>query len=100
MLGPPRLPSPTFPSLEESISDNFAKALNDIVSESTSKPLISPVLSEFGVRLGDGRNSPIRVEAKKAPPRSSPIPLTNSKGEVLNSTTNSPTASEFAPAFI
>lgn len=104
-LGPPRLPSPTFSSLEESMSENFAKAFDDFTSADPappepSKPLISPVLSEFGVRIGDGRASPIRVEAKKAPPRPNPITLPPSKGATPNGSVKSPTAGEFSPGFI
>ncbi|VUC20760.1 unnamed protein product [Clonostachys rosea] len=66
---PPQLPSPTFMSLEKSISnssENFSKSF-ELAASSTStridKPLISPVRGEF------------RVDAQKAPPRPPPITL-------------------------
>ncbi|CAH0018565.1 unnamed protein product [Clonostachys rhizophaga] len=66
---PPQLPSPTFMSLEKSISnssENFSKSFELATSSASTqidKPLISPVRGEF------------RVEAQKAPPRPPPIAL-------------------------
>ncbi|KAH8180222.1 hypothetical protein LIA77_01741 [Sarocladium implicatum] len=82
--GAPRLPSPTFYSLEKSISsssENLARTFVDFSFD--SKPLISPVLGEFGGGLGsmDGRVSPRRVEGRTAPPRPSPVTLPPSSGE-------------------
>lgn len=101
-LAPPRLPSPTFSSLEESLADNILKTFDSAPSPEPThgKPLISPVLSEFGVRLGDGHHSPMRVEAKKAPPRPSPITLPPSQGGTPNGSMKSPTTGEFSPGFI
>ncbi|KAG9252504.1 uncharacterized protein F5Z01DRAFT_638375 [Emericellopsis atlantica] len=54
-LAAPRLPSPTFSSLEESLSENLAKTFDDYPSEDhVAKPLISPTLSEFGPFTGRG----------------------------------------------
>ncbi|KAI6781912.1 uncharacterized protein J7T54_005122 [Emericellopsis cladophorae] len=101
-LAAPRLPSPTFSSLEESLSENLAKTFDDPPSEEhVARPLISPTLSEFGVRVG--ADSPRRVEATKAPPRPAPITLPPSKGNTPNGSMKSPIAaefSEFSPRFI
>lgn len=103
-LGPPRLPSPTFSSLEESMSENFAKAFDfttpDPPAPRPDKPLISPVLSEFGMRIGNGPESPIRVEATKAPPRPPPVTVPLSASGTPNGSIKSPTTSEFSPGFI
>lgn len=101
-LAPPRLPSPTFSSLEESLSENILKTFDTAPSPEPNhgKPLISPVLSEFGVR-SDGQHSPMRVEAKKAPPRPSPITLPpSSHGGTPNGSVKSPATGEFSPGFI
>lgn len=101
-LVPPRLPSPTFTSLEESMTENLAKAFEEAsFSESThdvSKPLISPVLSEFGGR--NGGNSPLRVESKRAPPRPPPITLPPSTSATPEGSVKSPTNTELSSGFI
>lgn len=89
--GAPRLPSPTFYSLEKSISsssENLAKTF-ELASNTPappplremSKPLISPVLGEFALRNGDGTSSPAsRINARKPPPRPNPVSLPPSQG--------------------
>lgn len=64
----PRLPSPTFPSLEKSLSFELS---------AFDKDLVSPVLSEFamGTPRSGSPGSVRRVDAKKAPPRPPPITL-------------------------
>lgn len=104
-LAPPRIPSPTFTSLEESVSGDLSKALgldafdSPPPPDSHNKPLISPVLSEFGGR--HDRGSPMRTEASKAPPRPPPISLPPSSPRgTPDSSIKSPVSSEFAPSFI
>lgn len=92
---PPQLPSPSFPSLEKSISlssENLRRAF-----ESYDKPLISPVMGEFP-RFRERSPASIRVKAKKAPPRPSPITLPPSTSPSIRSPTS--TADSFSPGFI
>ncbi|KAK0392915.1 hypothetical protein NLU13_2409 [Sarocladium strictum] len=104
--GAPRLPSPTFHSLEKSISsssENLARTFADFAFD--SKPLISPVLGDFGASSRDpgeanpGRMSPRRVEGRTAPPRPSPVTLPPSSGQQGVRTPGSPPA-EFTSTFI
>ncbi|KAH6604399.1 hypothetical protein Trco_007845 [Trichoderma cornu-damae] len=76
----PRIPSPTFPSLERAISatsEDLARSFD--ISRDAPQP--SPLASEFSINdlaspSPSIRPSPvIRVEAKKAPPRPSPSPI-------------------------
>ncbi|OPB41361.1 Splicing coactivator SRm160/300, subunit SRm300 [Trichoderma guizhouense] len=74
----PRIPSPTFPSLEKAISassEDFAKSFEI----SYDAPPRSPLANEFTVNDVPSpsiKPSPvIRVEAKKAPPRPTPSPI-------------------------
>ena len=103
--GAPRLPSPTFHSLEKSISsssENLARTFVDFSFD--SKPLISPVLGDFGASSRDasdsagGRSSPRRVEGRTAPPRPSPVTLPPSSAQGVR-TPGSPPA-EFTTRFI
>lgn len=100
----PRLPSPTFPSLEKSISassEDFAKSFE----LSFDAPQPSPLANEFTT---DDSPSPamkpspvIRVEAKKAPPRPTPSPinlppsLMRDKGPLTPNSVYSPSGSTF-----
>ena len=101
-LAPPRLPSPTFSSLEESLSENLSKTfdLSSSAQQDYQKPMISPVLSEFGPRRADGRDSPMRVEAKKAPPRPAPVTLPPTSGTTHAGSIKSPANAEFSARFI
>ncbi|KAL2212834.1 hypothetical protein CC79DRAFT_1318737 [Sarocladium strictum] len=102
----PRLPSPTFHSLEKSISsssENLARTFMDFSFD--SKPLISPVLGEFGISsFGrdagdvDGRSSPRRVEGRSAPPRPSPVTLPPSSNAGVKTAASPP--AEFTSTFI
>ncbi|KAM0247619.1 hypothetical protein ACHAQJ_009759 [Trichoderma viride] len=74
----PRIPSPTFPSLEKAISatsEDLAKSFE--ISYDAPQP--SPLANSFSINDLTGpstKASPvIRVEAKKAPPRPSPSPI-------------------------
>ncbi|KAI1068087.1 hypothetical protein LB507_004318 [Fusarium sp. FIESC RH6] len=78
---PPSLPSPSFPSLQKSISsssENLSRAFDFDGSWEhrpepiQGRPLISPVMADF-VPPRDRDRSRTRVEAKRAPPRPSPI---------------------------
>ncbi|KAL4730938.1 hypothetical protein ACLX1H_002980 [Fusarium chlamydosporum] len=77
---PPSLPSPSFPSLQKSISsssENLARTFDfdgqyDRPEPNQARPLISPVMVDF-VQPRDRDRSRTRVEAKRAPPRPSPI---------------------------
>lgn len=100
----PRLPSPTFPSLEKAISassEDFAKSFE----LSFDAPQPSPLANEFTL---DDSPSPamkpspvIRVEAKKAPPRPTPSPinlppsLMRDKGPLTPNSVYSPSGSTF-----
>ncbi|KAI9163978.1 hypothetical protein HJFPF1_05613 [Paramyrothecium foliicola] len=103
---PPRLPSPTFPSLEKSISNSsehmgksfelFYEDSREHPTEPTKPqlqpqpqqkptkpqmPLISPVANDFSEHM---RNpSPRRVDAIKAPPRPAPITVAPSPRDGL-----------------
>ncbi|KAH7196475.1 uncharacterized protein B0J16DRAFT_257597 [Fusarium flagelliforme] len=78
---PPSLPSPSFPSLQKSISnssENMSRAFDfdgpweHRPEPNQGRPLISPVMVDF-VPPRDRDRSRTRVEAKRAPPRPSPI---------------------------
>ncbi|KAF4122911.1 hypothetical protein GMORB2_7218 [Geosmithia morbida] len=105
-LAPPRLPSPTFTSLEESVTENLTKAFgldsfddSSVDSTSNGRPLISPVLSEFGGRLHSG--NPRRLDATKAPPRPPPVSLPpSSTNGTPDGSLKSPVNSDFAASFI
>ncbi|KAK1237121.1 hypothetical protein MKX07_006000 [Trichoderma sp. CBMAI-0711] len=100
----PRIPSPTFPSLEKAISassEDFAKSFE----LSFDAPQPSPLANEFTI---DDSPSPamkpspvIRVEAKKAPPRPTPSPinlppsLVRDKGPLTPNSVYSPSGSTF-----
>ncbi|KAL7947508.1 hypothetical protein V8C42DRAFT_288170 [Trichoderma barbatum] len=100
----PRIPSPTFPSLEKAISatsEDLAKSFE--ISFDAPQP--SPLAKEFTI---DDTPSPsikpstvIRVEAKKAPPRPTPSPinlppsLTRDGGPLTPSNLYSPSGSTF-----
>ncbi|UKZ81423.1 hypothetical protein TrVFT333_009195 [Trichoderma virens FT-333] len=100
----PRIPSPTFPSLEKAISatsEDLAKSFE----MSYDAPQPSPLANEFTI---DDMPSPsikpspvIRVEAKKAPPRPTPSPinlppsLTRDKGPLTPNSLYSPSGSTF-----
>ncbi|KAH7126367.1 hypothetical protein B0J13DRAFT_147764 [Dactylonectria estremocensis] len=112
---PPSLPSPSFFSLQSSISnssENLARTF-DVASENTTtntnatneygnyprnRPLISPVTVEFSRSLSPGNT---RVEARKAPPRPSPITLAPSN-DTERDRSRTPTAAvdQFSPGFI
>ncbi|KAG8674204.1 hypothetical protein FPOAC1_000167 [Fusarium poae] len=78
----PSLPSPSFPSLQKTISnssENLARMFDidgpyDQRPEPSQggRPLISPVMVDF-VQPRDRDRSRTRVEAKRAPPRPNPI---------------------------
>jgi hypothetical protein len=74
----PRIPSPTFPSLEKAISatsEDLARSFE--ISYDAPQP--SPLANSFSINDVTGpstkASSAIRVEAKKAPPRPSPSPI-------------------------
>ncbi|KAK1238955.1 hypothetical protein MKX08_006016 [Trichoderma sp. CBMAI-0020] len=99
----PRIPSPTFPSLEKAISatsEDLAKSFE----MSFDAPQPSPLANEFSIHDGASpsvKSSPvIRVEAKKAPPRPTPSPinlppLMREKGPLTPSPLYSPSGSTF-----
>ncbi|PNP47025.1 hypothetical protein THARTR1_10530 [Trichoderma harzianum] len=106
----PRLPSPTFPSLEKAISatsEDLAKSFE--ISFDAPQP--SPLANEFTINDAPSpspipspspRPSPvIRVEAKKAPPRPTPSPinlppsLLRDKGPLTPNSLYSPSGSTF-----
>ncbi|KAF7546044.1 hypothetical protein G7Z17_g8699 [Cylindrodendrum hubeiense] len=111
---PPSLPSPSFSSLQTSISsssENLAKsfemASETIATNATSeygnyprnRPLISPVMGDFSRPLSPGYT---RMEAVKAPPRPSPITLPPSK-DTERDRSRTPTIApvdQFSPGFI
>lgn len=99
----PRIPSPTFPSLEKAISatsEDLAKSFE--ISYDAPQP--SPLANEFSIHdvaSPSAKSSPvIRVEAKKAPPRPTPSPinlppLLREKGPLTPSPLYSPSGSTF-----
>lgn len=99
----PRIPSPTFPSLEKAISatsEDLAKSFE----MSFDAPQPSPLANEFSIHdvaSPSVKSSPvIRVEAKKAPPRPTPSPinlppLMREKGPLTPSPLYSPSGSTF-----
>ncbi|KAL6903178.1 hypothetical protein GGI43DRAFT_334793 [Trichoderma evansii] len=99
----PRIPSPTFPSLEKAISatsEDLAKSFE--ISYDAPQP--SPLANEFSIHDVAGpsaKSSPvIRVEAKKAPPRPTPSPinlppLMREKGPLTPASLYSPSGSTF-----
>ncbi|KAH7316835.1 hypothetical protein B0I35DRAFT_409981 [Stachybotrys elegans] len=113
----PRLPSPTFPSLEKSISSTSAQlaksfelfydepAPNDRDAQ-RHQPLISPVLGSFPMprepepeperersREPSSNRQTLRIDAQKAPPRPAPVAVPPSAKGVKN-----PLPAEFAGA--
>ncbi|KAF5021955.1 hypothetical protein F66182_5995 [Fusarium sp. NRRL 66182] len=107
---PPSLPSPTFPSLQKSISnssENLARSF-DIGIEGhdprpehhQARPLISPVMADF---VPPRDRSATRVEAKKAPPRPSPITVPqalDAGSETGRVRTPNPVVDAYNPGFI
>ncbi|KAM0469913.1 hypothetical protein ACHAP7_009756 [Fusarium lateritium] len=106
---PPSLPSPSFPSLQKSISnssENLARSFDMAFDgnyesrpeHNQARPLISPVMVDF---VPPRDRSRTRVEAKRAPPRPSPItvpsPTTPDVGRVR---TPNPVVDAFNPGFI
>ncbi|KAL7934631.1 hypothetical protein V8C35DRAFT_301444 [Trichoderma chlorosporum] len=100
----PRIPSPTFPSLEKAISatsEDLAKSFE--MSHDAPQP--SPLANEFTINDVPSpsiKPSPvIRVEAKKAPPRPTPSPinlppsLIRDKGPLTPNSLYSPSGSTF-----
>ncbi|KAL7898681.1 hypothetical protein HDV63DRAFT_358925 [Trichoderma sp. SZMC 28014] len=99
----PRIPSPTFPSLEKAISatsEDLAKSFE--ISYDAPQP--SPLANEFSIHDVPGpsaKSSPvIRVEGKKAPPRPTPSPinlppLMREKGPLTPTPMFSPSGSTF-----
>ncbi|KAL7920979.1 hypothetical protein ACQKWADRAFT_133410 [Trichoderma austrokoningii] len=99
----PRIPSPTFPSLEKAISatsEDLAKSFE----MNFDAPQPSPLANEFSIHdvaSPSAKSSPvIRVEAKKAPPRPTPSPinlppLMREKGPLTPSPLYSPSGSTF-----
>ncbi|KAF5680786.1 hypothetical protein FHETE_174 [Fusarium heterosporum] len=107
---PPSLPSPSFPSLQKSISnssENLARSF-DLTFEGNydhspernqARPLISPVMSNFAPAPRE--RSKTRVEAKRAPPRTAL--MTSSSGaspEPGRVKTPNPVVDAFNPGFI
>lgn len=100
----PRIPSPTFPSLEKAISAT-SEDLARSFEISFDAPQPSPLANEFtmdDVASPAVKRSPvIRVEAKKAPPRPTPSPinlppsLLGDKGPLTPSSLYSPSGSTF-----
>ncbi|KAL6872077.1 hypothetical protein J3F83DRAFT_633880 [Trichoderma novae-zelandiae] len=100
----PRIPSPTFASLEKAISST-SEDLAKSFEMSFDAPQPSPLANEFTI---DDSPSPamkpspvIRVEAKKAPPRPTPSPinlppsLMRDKGPLTPNSLYSPSGSTF-----
>ncbi|KEY68614.1 hypothetical protein S7711_05794 [Stachybotrys chartarum IBT 7711] len=110
---PPRLPSPTFPSLEKSISNSSPTLANSFElfyddskrqqrDEQHHQPLISPVMGSFGglaqYQQAPPQRSPRRTEAQKAPPRPAPVtvpPSREGKSQQVSTAGN-----EFQASFI
>lgn len=78
----PRLPSPTFPSLEKSISSSSENLAKSFGLPSLERPLISPVLGDFSSVLGGGggirepgqsSKGPLGEPKMVAPPRLGPV---------------------------
>lgn len=100
----PRLPSPTFPSLEKAISAT-SEDLARSFEISFDAPQPSPLANEFSINdlpTPSPKPSPvIRVEAKKAPPRPSPSPINlppsvlRDKGPLTPNSLYSPSGSTF-----
>ncbi|KAH6885256.1 hypothetical protein B0T10DRAFT_91747 [Thelonectria olida] len=108
---PPSLPSPSFSSLQKSISsssENLARSFeltnedarpnNDQASYPRMRPpLISPVMAEFSRPMSPA----MRVEAKKAPPRPTPIALPPGKSDMrAPARTPNIAVDSFSPGFI
>ncbi|KAF4956924.1 hypothetical protein FSARC_11441 [Fusarium sarcochroum] len=108
---PPSLPSPSFPSLQKSISnssENLARSF-DMTADGyydqqreyqQARPLISPVMADF---VPPRDRSATRVEAKRAPPRPSPITVPRTLGtgpETTRVRTPNPVVDAFNPGFI
>ncbi|OAA36071.1 hypothetical protein NOR_07677 [Metarhizium rileyi] len=73
---PPRIPSPTFPSLATSISissDAFAKTWEMDLDDTLSSPTLGGFPSIDRRPITSQWTSPERVEAKKAPPHPAPV---------------------------
>ncbi|KAM5349105.1 hypothetical protein ACJ41O_008928 [Fusarium nematophilum] len=129
---PPSLPSPSFPSLQNSISGSsetlarsFDMAADGNYSDGNQpeappppqntnhnhhhhhqpqRPLISPVMVDFVPSRDNASPGATRVEARKAPPRPSPIvPVPASLGvgpESARVRTPNPVVDQFNPGFI
>ncbi|KAF4455603.1 hypothetical protein F53441_2127 [Fusarium austroafricanum] len=108
---PPSLPSPSFPSLQKTISSSSENLARTFEMDSEydqrpeppkGRPLISPVMADF-VPPRDRDRSKTRVEAKRAPPRPSPItvpPSLAAGAEATRVRTPNPVVDEFNPGFI
>ncbi|UNI13593.1 hypothetical protein JDV02_000321 [Purpureocillium takamizusanense] len=98
---PPRLPSPVFPSFENSIStsgDDLARSFELHFDAPPSGGFIPSVEQRPGSRTGDA--SPKRVEAKKAPPRPAVMTLPSSSSGKDLGAMRSPVEPRFQGAFI
>jgi hypothetical protein len=101
----PRLPSPTFPSLEKSVSagsDNLTAGLGLSFGEEIANSLSHHMLTELSPTSGDAGR---RVQKRTAPPRPPPITLPPGKNGSTGMRTptgsmKSPVASEFSAGFI
>lgn len=105
----PSLPSPSFPSLQKSISsssENLARMFDidgpyDQRPEPIQgRPLISPVMADF-VQPRDRDRSRTRIEAKRAPPRPNPITVpAPHAAEAVKVRTPNPVVDANNPGFI
>ncbi|PWI68272.1 hypothetical protein PCL_02041 [Purpureocillium lilacinum] len=98
---PPRLPSPTFPSLAKSISTS-SEDLAKSFELHFDAPLSSGLIPSLEQRPGpsSGEVSPKRVEAKKAPPRPAVMTLPPSSSSKDVSAMKSPVEPRFQGGFI
>lgn len=100
----PRLPSPTFPSLEKSISSGNESGLGMSFEEEIANSLGHYTLSDLGSpTTSSNGDSGRRVEKMTAPPRPPPITLPpgkNSRGGTPTGSIKSPAKSEFSAGFI
>ncbi|KAL3965285.1 hypothetical protein ACCO45_002289 [Purpureocillium lilacinum] len=98
---PPRLPSPTFPSLAKSISTS-SEDLAKSFELHFDAPLSSGLIPSLEQRPGpsSGEVSPKRVEAKKAPPRLAVMTLPPSSSSKDVSAMKSPVEPRFQGGFI
>lgn len=96
------LPSPSFASLELSISTS-GESLTEAFEEALGKTSLSPGLVGDFFTVDTSNTSPTgttRVEAKKAPPRPAPITLPPSPKKSTEPRSPAPTQSEFRAPFI